>query len=156
WRFPIWMQMMSNVASVLDTEDQDLEREPSGATPRSYIARFVWGFWEIFFVLALAFVYLFGSRIPLMEDWDFIDFLTGRIPLTFNSLWVQGWSDHRVPLPALVTIGALKLFGPNLFPLLYLQVLLCGLLAAGLIWAAKQVRGWTDYADAFFPVLLLH
>ena len=50
----------------------------------------------------------------------------------------------------------LKLFGPNVLPLLYLNLVLCGVLSAGLIWAARRVRGSTDYADAFFPVLLLH
>ena len=48
----------------------------------------------LFFVLVLAFVYLFGSRIPLMEDWYFIDFLTLRTPLTFNSFWVcSPWAN---------------------------------------------------------------
>jgi hypothetical protein len=31
-----------------------------------------------------------------------------------------------------------------------------GALAFGLIWAARKLRGWTSYADAFFPLALLN
>ena len=59
-------------------------------------------------------------------------------------------------MPGLVIILELKLFGPNFLPLLYLDLMFCGILSAGLIWAARHVRGKTEYADAFFPALLLH
>ena len=147
---------MSITAPLLDAEELVPQRDLSGVAPRSYAAHFVWGFWEFLFVLALSWVYQYGSRIPLMEDWFYIDFLTGKLQLTFNNLWAQGWSDHRSPLPGLLLILDLKLFGPNVLPLLYLELMFCGVLSAGLIWAARQVRGRTDYADAFFPVLLLH
>ena len=147
---------MSITAPFLDGEELVPERGHSQAAPRSYVAHVVWLFWELLFVLALAWVYQYGSRIPLMEDWFAIDFLTGKRQLTLNNLWAQGWADHRSPLPGLLFVLELKLFGPNVLPLLYLELILCGVLSAGLIWAARQVRGWTDYADAFFPVLLLH
>jgi hypothetical protein len=148
--------MMSMTAPFPDREELVLARELSEGVTRSYAPHFVWALWELLFVLALTCVYQYGSRVPLMEDWFCIDFITGKKKLTLDALWAQGWSDHRSPLPVLLTILDLKLFGPNMFPLLYLQLILCGVLAAGLIWAAMHVRGRTDYADAFFPVLLLH
>ncbi len=129
----------------------------SGLALTCYAGHFVWIFWEALFVLALNWVYQYGSRIPLMEDWFYIEFLTGKVQLSFNSLWSQGgWGEHRSPLPGLLFFWELKLFGPNMLPVLYLELMICGVLSAGLIWAARQVRGRTEYADAFFPVLLLH
>src|SRR5262249_6455389 len=39
---------------------------------------------------------------------------------------------------------------------IYLDLMCCVLLSAGLIWAARHVRGTTEYADAFFPLVMLH
>ena len=67
---------MSITAPLLDREEFIPPRDLPGVAPRSYEAHFVWGFWEILFVLALAWVYQYGSRIPLLENWLCIDFLT--------------------------------------------------------------------------------
>ena len=88
-----------------------------------------------------------------------MDFLTGKAKLDYNTLWGQegkGGGDHRAPIQAILFYSNFKLFGVNVLPILYFDLTLCVILAAVLIWAAREVRGRTDYADAFLPVVLLN
>jgi hypothetical protein len=130
--------------------------DPETLPGRSQASLFVWGLWAILFFTALGFVHRYGTGSPLNEEWYSVGLLTGELKFTLNTLWAQGWADHRAPLHTTLIYLVFRLFGLNLLPLIYLELVLCGALAAGLIWAALQVRGRTEYADAFFPVLLLH
>jgi hypothetical protein len=145
-------------SSAMPTQEDDfspaVERE--SAVTRSYAAAFVWSIWAVFLVLAIRYTYQYGSKVPRLEDWGAVDLLTDKTRLTYDTLWGLGGGDHRAPIQVLLFYLDVKLFGPNVLPLLYLNVAFLGALAAELIWAAGQIRGRTDYTDAFFPLALLN
>jgi hypothetical protein len=116
---------------------------------------FVWGVWAVMLLAALAFVGRFGPRVPLWDDYDVIPVLTGARPLTADWLWSQH-NEHRVPLPRLVLLTAYRLTGPDFRAGMVVNVVALGALALGLIAVARARRGGTRYADAFFPLVLLH
>jgi len=152
---------MSITAPVLAEDELVPQRELSEVASRSHATIFVWGFWAVLFPEAVYYLYRYGTGIPLDEEWYALDFLTGKLKPTLSVLWSQGsgivsWSGHRTPLPTLLIYYDVKSFGVNFWPILSLHLAICGVLAAGLIWAVGHVRGRLEYADAFFPLLLLH
>jgi hypothetical protein len=116
---------------------------------------FVGGVWAAMLVAALAFVGRYGPRVPLWDDYDVVPVLTGAEPLTAGWLWSQH-NEHRVPLPRLVLLGAYRLSGSDFRAGMVVNVMALGALALGLIAVARARRGGTRYADAFFPLVLLH
>src|SRR5262249_16851194 len=116
---------------------------------------FVWGVWAGMSVLALALVWRYGSFLPFVDDFAFIPFLTGEVPVTPRWLWSL-LNEHRVPLPRLILLSLLRLSDGDFRVGMVLNVTVFSALAAGLIRGARQVRGAASYADAFFPILLLN
>ena len=69
------------------------------------------------------------------------------------------WSEHnghRIPLPKLLLLAAYKFTGSDFRVGMYANVLALGAVAFAMIWVAKGLRGRSSYADAFFPLVLLH
>jgi hypothetical protein len=105
---------------------------------------------------ALAFGWKYGSALPWGEDWVLIvPVMTGEQPVTASWLWL-GEGEHRIPLPKLVWVALLRLGDYDFRAGMCFNVFTLGLLAFSMILAARALRGWTSYADAFFPVALLH
>jgi hypothetical protein len=104
---------------------------------------------------ALAFVGAYGSNVPSWDDWDLVPALTGEQPVTAAWLWSQH-NEHRIPLPRLLLLGLNRLAGCDFRVAMFFNVSALGALAFGMILAAKRVRGRVGYADAFFPLALLH
>ena len=85
-----------------------------------------------------------AARLPrtYIEDWYYIDLLTGKQQLSLGWLWQQlPRADHRVPLFKLLINLDYKIFGVDVRPFMYLDVLLAGILSAALIWAAPLASG---------------
>src|SRR5262249_1535680 len=55
-----------------------------------------------------------------------------------------------------IWLGGLRLTDYNFFVGFYLEAAALAALAAGLIFAARRLRGRTSYADAFFPLAVLN
>ena len=119
-------------------------------------ALFVWGSWALLAAQAYFYVYRYGCKTPYIEDWHFLDPVTKHQKLTWSWLWEQAGSDHRAPVLKALMYLDYKFVGIDVRPILYLNVSFFVLLAAGMIWAARRVRGVTVFADAFFPILLLN
>ncbi|HEX8198890.1 MAG TPA: hypothetical protein VF590_00245, partial [Isosphaeraceae bacterium] len=111
--------------------------------------------WAVMVLAALAFVGRFGPRVPLWDDYDVIPVLTGAQPLTGAWLWSLH-NEHRVPLPRLVLLAAYRLAGCDFRAGMVVNVVALGTVALGLIAAARARREGTRYADAVFPLVLLH
>jgi hypothetical protein len=103
----------------------------------------------------VAFVARYGSALPLQDDWEGITpAFTGNTPFLDYLRTVE--ADHWQPLAKLVSCGLVKAAGFDFRVGMYFQVLTLAALAAAMISAAGRLRGWTTYADAFFPLVLLN
>ncbi len=118
-------------------------------------ALFLWGTWAVMLVTALLFVRAYGSAVPYMDEWDMVPYLTGNEPITLKYLWAQH-NEHRIPLPKALLFLLARLTGGDSRGGMYLQVGLLAVLAFALIRGSQGLRGRLSYADAFFPVALLH
>jgi hypothetical protein len=117
---------------------------------------FVWSVWIVMFITALAFVAKYGCNIPKDDEWCYlVPFLTGERPVTLENLWSQ-YNQHRFFIPRLLSIGLAKLTHNDFRAGMYFNVLILGAVSGGLIAAAKGLRGKYDFADAFFPLSVLH
>jgi hypothetical protein len=116
---------------------------------------FVWGVWALMLLAALMFVRSFGSAsVPVGDDWvTIVPAMTGAQPLTFQWLWSQH-NEHRVPLPRLLLLAVLKPT-EDFRAVMVLNVLALAVLAGGMMWVARKLRGRVSYTDAFFPLILL-
>lgn len=106
--------------------------------------------------VALACIGRYGWDVPLAEDWHLVPVYTGSEPDVAGWLWAQN-NEHRVPLPRLVYLALLGLAGGDFRVGMVYNVLVLGALSLVLALAARRLRGGQSrYADAFFPLLLLH
>jgi hypothetical protein len=96
-----------------------------------------------------------GNNLPFGDDFAIVPALTGYTPVTLDWLWSQH-NEHRLPLPRLVLLGLHKASANGFQNAMYLNVLGLAFAAFVLIGVARQLRGWTAYADAIFPLALLH
>ena len=127
---------------------------PSASAPGA--PAFVWGAWALLLLAALAFVGRCGSDVPVQDEWDgIVPQLTGHAPVTAGWLWAQHF-EYRIPLPKLLMLALFALGGGDFRAGMFFNVLALGGLAFALIRAAASLRGGIGYADAFFPVALLH
>jgi hypothetical protein len=109
----------------------------------------------LLFAAALALVVGYGRDVPFYDELDLVPILAGDQPVTAGWLWAVH-NGHRLPLPRLLLLGLLRLTGNDFRAGMYFNVLALGALAFALIWTARCVRGRAAYADAFFPLVLLH
>jgi hypothetical protein len=116
---------------------------------------FVWGVWTSMLLATLAFVGKYGSNVPFWDDWEMIPALTGEQPITARWLW-RPYHEHRIVLPKLILVALGTLTGCDFRAGMFLNACALAALACALILAAKSLRGWTSYTDAFFPLALLH
>ena len=115
--------------------------------------------WSVLAIMLLAdlFILVHSARIfPLNEDWWLVPVLTGHEPSLTSWLWVQN-SEHRIPFPRVILLALLKAGHGDVRVGMLFNILVLGALAFAMIRVARTVRGGrTSFADAFFPVALLH
>lgn len=104
----------------------------------------------------LAFIYQYGTSLPVAGDWELVPYQIGaKTPdETLDFLWSPEL-ERRLPLPLALQIGLGKFLGVDNRVAAGFAFLALGILALTLIEAARNMRGWTEYADAFFPAVLL-
>ena len=111
------------------------------------------GGWAVFTLVALSFVVTFGSNAPYADEWEFVPALVGKEPAG-PWLWALH-NEHRMPLPRAIVLGLFRLTH-DFRAGMVLQVLMMSGLALWLMRFADRLRGGPHWADAFFPVSLLH
>ncbi len=144
---------MRTVSSSQDRSNGDGPR--SGPVLDGRPRAFVWAAWAAMSLVALICLAAYARNVPLSEDWTLVPPLTGHESNLAEWLWSQN-NEHRVPLPRLILLGALKLTGGDFRAGMVISVLSLSALSALLILATRRLRGMQRYSDAFFPVVLLH
>ena len=120
---------------------------------REVFCALVWGGMTAVAALCVAW---YGRDVPLAEDWLLVAPYTGNEPDLLGWLWAQN-NEHRVPLPRLIYLALLGLSGGDFRSGMVYNVVVLAALSAALTAAARRLRGGRSaYADAAFPVLLLH
>lgn len=109
--------------------------------------------WLLFALGTLAFVATVGTNAPYADEWEFVPALLGEEP-ALPWLWKQH-NEHRMPLPRAV-VYAYFARTHDFRAGMYLQVAMLAALALFLMRLADRLRGRPHWADAFFPVSLLH
>src|SRR5262245_46124071 len=102
---------------------------------------FVWSVWGVLSVGLLAYVWAFGSAMPLADDWELVPVLSGAEPLTGAWLWEPNY-EHRIPVPKLV-LAALAAPGYDPRAGMLFNCLALAALSFAMIRAAKRLRGRT-------------
>jgi hypothetical protein len=120
----------------------------------SRAAQFVWTIWALLLSTQFVVVALYGSDVPLWDDWSVARPLSGEIG-TLSWLW-EFHNEHWIPLPKALVLGLMRITGGDVRAGMAVNVLLMGVFAASMLRAASHLRGRPAYADAFFPLVLLH
>jgi hypothetical protein len=124
----------------------------SDLAPRAFVLSVL----LIMIFVALISLVKYGRNVPLTEDWLLVAPLTGNEPNIINWLWAQN-NEHRIPLPRLILLAVLKITNGDFRAGMFLNIVILGALAFAMTRAARYLRGGrTIFADAFFPVVLLH
>jgi hypothetical protein len=118
-------------------------------------AVFVWGAWAVLSVGLVSYVWLVNDDFPIADDLHLVAVYTGHQPVTASWLWEQ-YNEHRLPLPKLLLVLAGAATGHDYRAGVLLSALTLSALAALMIRAAARLRGGLIFADAFFPLVLLH
>jgi hypothetical protein len=134
-------------------------RAPRGARPGPLARWLPVAFVCLIWVLALAAAGVkgyCGLKTPSTDDWEIVK--TVGQPLPWTWLWEQhGESgNHRIPLPKLILRSVYEASGYDCRWGIWLNVALLAAAALALTWTARRLRGRTIYADAVFPLVVLH
>jgi hypothetical protein len=144
-----------SMATVAPARDEQRARAASEFLQARGPALVVWGLWAGMLGSVLERIARYGRNVPLAEDWLMLRPLSGREPDFWAWVWAQN-NEHRLPLPKLIYLGLLEVV-PDFRVGMVFDTLVVGALAAACILVARRVRGGrTSYADAVFPLAMLH
>jgi hypothetical protein len=137
------------------SENRPVTTIQAPARPGAGDAVFVWLVWAAMLGAAFYLVHKWGIDAPRADDLLFEDVLTGQRPATWSWFWEPHY-EHIKPLTKLLMLASFRLAGGSYLGGMYFDTGALGLTAAILILAARKLRGWTAYTDAFFPLVMLH
>ena len=116
---------------------------------------FAWGAWALLALASLGFANRFAVEAPFYDDFDLVPVLSGESAASPSWFWRQE-SDHRSPLPKVVTLAAAALSGRDFSGTVLWNFSAMAAAAGLLLLAARRLRGRTEYFDAVFPILLMN
>jgi uncharacterized membrane protein YfbV (UPF0208 family) len=128
-------------------------QQSNETTPEA--AWFVWGLWVLCTMIATVFVWRYGVWYPKQDDWAILGMVTGEQPVTPAWLWSQH-NEHRIVLPRLIFYVLYNLTGADFRSTILFNLACLAAVAAGMILTVRRLRGYTSYADGFFPIVLMH
>jgi hypothetical protein len=111
--------------------------------------------WAAMVAMALGCIAIGGRNLPFVEEWFMVPPLTGHEPDLLKWLWAQN-NEHRMPLQKAIYLILLKVSGGDVRIGMFANAVVLSGLALALIVTARDLRGQTRVADAFFPLVLLH
>lgn len=100
----------------------------------------------------VAFVAKYGSRTPFHDEYANFHLLFGEP--TAAAYWAQH-NEHRIPLPRLLYVAAVKLAGTDFRAPLALNVVMLTAATAAVLGALRARRGRFAVSDVAVPLLLL-
>jgi hypothetical protein len=154
---------VSEPTDIADPEERpapsDIRAEPPTAVPPSRsgsrVGIAILLVWAGFVASDLYLVLQYGVNLPFGDDYAVVRQLTGDQPVTWSWLW-STHNEHRLPLPRLVLLGLLRAGGNDFRWAMYVNVLALAIVTLLFLLTAAQLRGRPAWADAFFPLVLLH
>jgi hypothetical protein len=109
--------------------------------------------WLVLTAGLVALVLRYGVNVPYLDEWPMTAALAGQDPLW---PWAWAWhNEHLLPLPRLL-FWALFQVGQDLRLAMLVSVAVWSGLTRLLMSTARRLRGGPAFADAAFPLLLLH
>jgi hypothetical protein len=111
--------------------------------------------WAAQTYLLLSFIREHAVNAPHYDEWEMIPVLAGYQPLTLEWLWSQH-NEHRIFLPRLVYLAVLKIGHWDFRAGAFFDGALLSALAFAACAVVRRARGRAHYADAFFPLAMLH
>lgn len=114
---------------------------------------FVYGVWAVLTLQALVFIVRYAQPGPIIDEWEFIPALTDEE--SFGPWLWKLHNEHRFPLPRLIWYPLTRITG-DFSAGCYVSLAGVSLLTLLMIRLAQQLRGRLNFADAFFPLSLLH
>jgi hypothetical protein len=118
-------------------------------------AAFTWGLWVVVLLCTLGFVATYGTNLPYRDDFALVPPITGHQHVSLAWLWSQV-NEHRIPLTKVTLLFLYKLTNNDFRAGMFLSVLLLAAMALAMIIVAQRLRSGPSYADAIFPLALLH
>jgi hypothetical protein len=116
---------------------------------------FVWLVWALATAWVAVFVVRHGHNLPTCDEWAFVRI--SYAPWSERLDWLGArHMEHRFPLARAVFLGLLDATGHDYRAAMWLTTSLLSTAAAALVLAARRLRGGASFADAAFPLLLLH
>lgn len=115
---------------------------------------FVWSVMFLLFAIALRFIYKTTVPVPQWDELTNIPYFTGQTPVTWEWLWSQH-NEHRIVIPRIMYLVVSWLFN-DMRAVCYFSAALMFLSASILVVRARQLRGQTEFTDAFFGLALLN
>lgn len=100
------------------------------------------------------FVAKYASRVPCMDELSLLSNVFGPNQYTWASYWHQH-NEHRIPLPKILYVAAVRLAGFDFRAPMYLDVVLLVGAAVFLLRTVRRVRGRWSVADALIPLAVL-
>lgn len=114
---------------------------------------FVYGIWAVLTLQLIVFVARYAQPGPVVDEWEFIPVMSDEEPF-----WPWLWklhNEHRFPLPRLLWYPITRITADYSIGC-YVSLAGASLLTLLLIRVAGQLRGRLHFADAFFPMSILH
>jgi hypothetical protein len=111
--------------------------------------------WACLWLALFAFVALYGSNLPLPDEWAIVPYLVGEQPVTLHWLWEPS-SSHRTPLPRLLLVGLARISRCDFRAGMLVSTALLGVICLVMIETARRLRGRVSITDVFIPLLMLH
>jgi hypothetical protein len=116
---------------------------------------FVLAVWAALSLALIAYVMRYGANVPYMDDWELVPVLTHARPITWNWIWIQQ-NEHRFPLVKLALFGLGAATGGDYRSGMVASALVLSAAVLVALRVARRLRGGARYADAVFPLALLH
>jgi len=142
----------------MDTAALAPKLSPAGwsKSPEPGASAFVWGIWVLMLFGLAHFIEKYSVNLPWYDEWiTLVPVFADNSRFSFEWLWEQH-AEHRYPFTKLLLFGLAKLTHYDFRAGIFFSAVGLATFALALMVAARRIRGWTSYADAFFPVALLN
>lgn len=124
-------------------------------SPDRLAFRFVAGVWVACFALLLMYAGRVATRIPLLDEHFNVPLLDRPLDQPLRAYWDQH-NEHRIPLPKLLFVAAVKLAGDDFRAPVYMNAVLLAVTAGVLTTAVARARGRYVFADAAVPLIVMN
>jgi hypothetical protein len=139
------------------TDGERIEVAPSAtasAVADRFERLFVHGVFALLAAGLFVYVWEYGRNVPFWDDWRLVPVLAGYESADLSWLWLQN-NQHRYPVTRLAVLAIWRVTEDFRAAMAVTALAMCAL-AFAMIRTARAVRGRTSFADAFFPLALLH